>query len=85
MGNTTSDREKYKELGIQILEGDYRFAIKNPEKDVNTLHQMLKNYGTGTNTYAKEVLKLYKKEVKEKAAYNAILKGIQNISKIKEE
>ena len=65
LGNTTKDREKYKELALTILEGDYRFALKNPEKDVNTLHQMLKNYGTGTNNYAKEVLKLYKEAIKE--------------------
>jgi hypothetical protein len=70
MGNTTRDREKYKRMGIQILEGDYRFAVKNPKKDVNTLHQMLKAYGTGTNKYAKDVLKIYN-ELKANAFYNS--------------
>ena len=60
VGNTTRDREKYKKLGIQMLEGSYRYAIKKPKKDVNTLHQMLKDWGTGSNFYAKEVIKIYK-------------------------
>ena len=60
MGNTTRDREKYRELGIQILEGSYREAKHKPKKDVNILHQMLKNYGTGTDYYAREVIKIYK-------------------------
>ena len=67
IGNTTRDREKYKRMGIQILEGDYRFAVKNPKKDVNTLHQMLKAYGTGTNKYAKDVLKIYNELLEEES------------------
>ena len=63
VGNTTKDRENYKKLAIQMLEGSYRSAIKKPVNDVNTLHQMLKNWGTGTDNYAREVLKIYKESL----------------------
>lgn len=67
LGDTDEDRENYKTLGIEMLKGGYRKEIEEHKASDNThLYNMIKNYGTGTDAYAKAVEKKYNALVKER-------------------
>ena len=58
LGDTDEDRENYRTLGIEMLKGGYRKEIEEHKASDNThLYNMIKNYGTGTDAYAKAVEK----------------------------
>lgn len=67
LGDTDEDRENYRILGIEMLKGGYRKEIEEHKASDNThLYNMIKNYGTGTDAYAKAVEKKYNALVKER-------------------
>jgi hypothetical protein len=67
LGDTDEDREKYKLLGVEMLKGGYRKEIEEHKDSDNThLYNMVKNYGTGSDAYAKAVEKKYNELIKER-------------------
>lgn len=68
LGDTDEEREKYKTLAIQILEGKYRKSIEEGGEGDDYLFNMLKEFGTGTDKYSNAVIKHYNKlkKLKEK-------------------
>tara|TARA_R110000787_G_scaffold50721_5_gene120614 strand:+ start:9540 stop:10841 length:1302 start_codon:yes stop_codon:yes gene_type:complete len=67
LGDSDEDREKYKILGIEMLKGGYRKEIEEHKaSDKTHLYNMIKDYGTGTDAYAKAVEKKYNELIKER-------------------
>ena len=70
LGDTDEERESYKTLAIQILEGKYRKAVEQGEDGDDFLYNMLIEYGTGSNNYAKTVIEHYNTLVNKKRNKN---------------
>tara|TARA_R110000824_G_scaffold154479_2_gene326618 strand:+ start:19160 stop:21700 length:2541 start_codon:yes stop_codon:yes gene_type:complete len=70
LGGSDDNRAEYKKLNKQIIEGKLRKTIEKGKEGDDVLKLMLKQYGTGSNSYVTGVEKIYNKLLKEKKNKN---------------